>query len=145
MNNQIISEDEIDKLRGNNKNCIIVMGGEPVVTNHTISLCQNYFKKKDFGIEVMIINSTTKSNDLIPILSDGSLFNNNILYKILVSRGRIAEEVKQLITQSLINNQMIFILLMLKQTLKTSKNLLGINLYKNLALLWKLMNQTQQK
>ena len=103
MNNQIISEDEIDKLRGNNKNCIIVMGGEPVVTNYTISYCQDYFKKKDFGIEVMIINSTTKSNDLKPILSDGSLFNNNILYKILVSRGRIAEEVKQLITQSLIN------------------------------------------
>ena len=103
MNNQIISEDEIDKLRGNNKNCIIVMGGEPVVTNHTISLCQNYFKKKDFGIEVITINSSTKANDVIPILSDGSLFNNNILYKILVSRGRIAEEVKQLITQSLTN------------------------------------------
>ena len=103
MNNQIISEDEIDKLRGNNKNCIIVMGGEPVVTNHTISLCQNYFKKKDFGIEVITINSSTKANDVIPILSDGSLFNNNILYKILVSKGRIAEEVKQLISQSLMS------------------------------------------
>ena len=103
MINQIISEAQIDTLRNNNKNCIIVMGGEPVVTNHIISLCQNYFKKKDFGIEVITINSSTKANDLISILSDGSLFNNNNLYKILVSKGRILEEVKQLITKSLIN------------------------------------------
>ncbi len=103
MNNQIISEAKIDKLRGNNKNCIIIMGGEPVVTNYTISYCQDYFKKKDFGVEAITINTSTKASDLIPILSDGSLFNNNILYKILISRGRIGEEVKQLIAQSLMN------------------------------------------
>jgi DNA polymerase-3 subunit delta len=103
MNKQIISEAQIDKLRSNNKNCIIIMGGEPVITNHTLLLCHNYFKKKEYGIESITINSSTQANDIKPILSDGSLFNNNNLYKILVSRGKISNDVKNFITQLLIN------------------------------------------
>ena len=103
MNNEIISEIQIDKLRDKNTNCIVVMGGEPVVTNHTISFCQDYFKNKDFSIEAISINSSSKANDLVPIFSDGSLFNNNSLYKIKVSRGRISEDVKELINKSITN------------------------------------------
>jgi|TARA_B110000971_G_scaffold44180_1_gene43950 DNA polymerase-3 subunit delta len=103
MKNQTAFEDQIDTLRSKNKNCIVVMGGEPVVTNHTVSLCQDYFKNKEFGIETISINSTTKVNDLVPIFSDGSLFNNNSLYKIKVARGRVSEEVKELITQSIMS------------------------------------------
>jgi len=121
MNNQITSEAEIDKLRSSHKNCIIIIGGEPVVTNHTISLCQNYFKKKNFGIEPITINSITKANELVPLLSDGSLFNNNILYKILVSGGRIADEVKQLITQSLMNKSDDFYLISVETDPKNFK------------------------
>ena len=103
MNNQIISETQIDTLRSKNKNCIIIMGGEPVITNHTISLCQDYFKKKEFGIETISINSSTQANDLVPIFSDGSLFNNNSLFKIKVEKGKISEEVKELITKSIMS------------------------------------------
>jgi DNA polymerase-3 subunit delta len=103
MINQIISEEKIDTLRNSEKNCIILIGGEPVITNSTVSLCQNYFKTKEYGIEAITINATTKANDLVSILSDGSLFNNNNLFKIIVSKGRISEEVKQLISQSIMN------------------------------------------
>ena len=103
MSNQIISEAQIDKLRSNNKNCIILLGSEPVIKNYTLSLCHNYFKKKEYGIESISINSSTEANDLKPIFSDGSLFNSNNLYKILVSKGRISDDIKSFITQLLIN------------------------------------------
>jgi DNA polymerase-3 subunit delta len=103
MNTQITSEAQIEILRSSHKNCIIVIGGEPVITNYTVSLCQQYFKKKEFGIESISINPSTKAIDLVPIFTNGSLFNSNNLYKITVAKGRISEEVKQLITQSIMS------------------------------------------
>ena len=49
----MISEVQIDTLRSKNKNCILVVGGEPVITNHTITFCQKYFQQK-----------TTNKNDV---------------------------------------------------------------------------------
>ena len=44
----MISEIQIDTLISKNKNCILVVGGEPVITNYTVTFCQNYFQQKDY-------------------------------------------------------------------------------------------------
>lgn len=129
MNNQIISEVQIDTLRSKNKNCILVVGGEPVITNHTITFCQNYFQKKDFGIETITINPKTQTDELEPIFSEGSLFSNNNLYKITVSRGRISEDVKKLITQSIISKLKDFYIISVESEFKDFKK---TSWYKNL-------------
>ncbi|MDG2253255.1 MAG: DNA polymerase III subunit delta [Methylophilaceae bacterium] len=125
----MISEIQIDTLISKNKNCILVVGGEPVITNYTVTFCQNYFQQKDFGIEAITINSTTKAGDLEPIFSDGSLFSNNNLYKITISKGRISEDVKKLITQSIISKLEDFYVISVESD---SKDFKKTSWYKNL-------------
>lgn len=125
----MISEIQIDELRSKNKNCILVVGGEPVITNYTVAFCQNYFQQKDFGIEAITVNPKTKTDELKPIFSDGSLFSNNNLYKITITKGRILDDVKKLITQSIISKLEDFYVISVESD---SKDFKKTSWYKNL-------------
>ena len=100
---QITSEKDIERLREKSKNCIVIVGGEPVITNQTLSICKKYFETINFGLETISLDLNTTISDLGPIFSDGSLFNNSTLYNISLVTGKISDNVKTTITHSISN------------------------------------------
>jgi len=100
---RITSEEQLERLRASKKNCIILLGAEPVITNETISLCNKYFRLHDFSFENITLDSNINSNNLYSFFSNGSLFSNRSLFNLTLHNGKISEDIKKIVTQSIMN------------------------------------------
>jgi DNA polymerase III subunit delta len=131
---QITSEKDIERLREKSKNCIVIVGGEPVITNQTLSICKKYFETINFGLETISLDLNTTISDLGPIFSDGSLFNNSTLYNISLVTGKISDNVKTTITHSISNRIGDFFIVNVKTDSKDFKKSTWFRLLEKISL-----------
>ena len=108
----------VKSLENLKKNCIIVVGDEPVTKNHVDVVIQEYLKIGHFDQINITIDKTTKLESIQPLFMDGSLFNNHTYFRINILNGRISEEVKQFVASAIKTNTMDLFKLHLNSTIK---------------------------
>ena len=80
-----------------NKNCLIILGNEPVVSNHIKEDIKSSTNSNNFEYHPIIIDSSLKIEQLKPLFENTSLFSNRMLFNINIPGGRITEEIKKFI------------------------------------------------
>ena len=98
MNGLDFSIEIVKNLTKIKKNCMIVVGDEPVIKNHTDRILQKYLKDSDLDQINITVDKSTKIESLQPFFMDWSLFNNHTYFRINVLSGRVPDEVKKFLT-----------------------------------------------
>jgi len=92
------------KLQDLNKNCLIILGNEPVVSNHIKEDIKSSTNSNNFEYHSIVIDSSLKIEQLKPLFENNSLFSNKTLFNINIPGGRITEEIKKFIIKVISEN-----------------------------------------
>ena len=84
----------IKKIQGLNKNCVIILGNEPVVSNHIKSDIKTYSDLNNIEYKSLRFDSSNKLDQIRPLFENTSLFSNQTIFNISITSGRILEETK---------------------------------------------------
>ena len=85
----------LKKLQDSKKNSLIILGNEPVVSNHIKKDIKESTDIEKFEYQPITIDSSLKIEKLQPIFENNSLFSNKILFNINIPGGKITEEIKK--------------------------------------------------
>ena len=94
----------IKKIEELNKNCIIILGNEPVISNHIKSDIKIYANSNEIGYQSISLDSSIKIDQIKLFFENDSLFSNKTIFNILIPGGRISDDVKKFIFNSISNN-----------------------------------------
>jgi DNA polymerase-3 subunit delta len=105
-----------EKLKELKKNCVTILGSEPVVSNHI---------KKDIrafaylnNIEYQSINFDAPINEIKLSFDNGSLFSNTTLFNISIPAGRVLEDKKKFIIEVIEENPKDFFIVHFQKSTK---------------------------
>ena len=94
----------LKKLQDSNKNCLIILGNEPVVSNHIKKDIKSSTNSNSFEYHPIVIDSSLKIEQLKLLFENNSLFSNRMLFNINIPGGRITEEIKKFIIKVISEN-----------------------------------------
>ena len=97
-------KDILNKLQDSRKNSLIILGDEPVISNHIKEHIKASTKINHFEYQSITIDTSLKIEKLKPIFENNSLFSNKTLFNINIPGGRIAEEIKKLTVKIISEN-----------------------------------------
>ncbi|MGE4596423.1 MAG: DNA polymerase III subunit delta [Methylophilaceae bacterium] len=87
----------IQLLQEKNKNCLIVTGNEPVITNSIKDDISKFCAKTNIDKKIVTCEATSKVDELKTTLQNQSLFNAKILLDITFHNGKINSDLKSFI------------------------------------------------
>ena len=88
-------ENIIKKIVGLNKNCVIILGNEPVVCNHIKTDIKLFTDLNNIENKSISFDSSNKLDQIKPLFENTSLFSNQTLFSISIAGGRILDETKK--------------------------------------------------
>ena len=94
----------IQKIQGLNKNCVIILGDEPVVSNHIKSDIKNYTDLNNIEYKLISFDSSNKLDQIRPLFENSSLFSSKTIFSISIASGRILEETKSFLVKIISEN-----------------------------------------
>ena len=94
----------IQKIQGLNKNCVIILGDEPVVSNHIKTDIKNYTDLNNIEYKLINFDSSNKLDQIRPVFDNSSLFSNKTIFSISIASGRILEETKNFLVKVISEN-----------------------------------------
>lgn len=95
----------IKKLQDLKKNCVIILGNEPVISNHIKKDIRFFADSNNIENQSIILNSLNKLDQMRPLFENTSLFSNQTLFNIAIPGGRILEETKKFIIKVISENR----------------------------------------
>ena len=104
MGSNFSPKEIIEKIKELNKNCIIILGNEPVVSNHIKKEIRCFSDLNNIEYKSINLDKTTKLNDVKPLFENDSLFTNKTQFSILISSGRLLDGIKQFIVKVILDN-----------------------------------------
>jgi len=101
----------IKKIQDLNKNCVIILGNEPVVSNHIKKDIKTFSDLNNIEYKSIQFDSSNKVEQIRPLFNNTSLFTNQTIFSISIASGRILEETKKfLVKVTSENNNDLFII-----------------------------------
>jgi len=101
----------IQKIQGLNKNCVIIIGDEPVVSNHIKTDIKNYTDLNNIEYKLINFDSSNKLDQIRPVFDNSSLFSNKTIFSISIASGKILEETKKFLVKEISENNNDFFIL----------------------------------
>ena len=101
----------IQKIQGLNKNCVIILGDEPVVSNHIKTDIKNYTDLNKIEYKLINFDSSNKLDQIRPLFENSSLFSNKTIFSISIASGKILEETKKFLVKEISENNNDFFIL----------------------------------
>ena len=95
----------IKKIQDLNKNCLIILGNEPVVSNHIKKDIRSFTDSNNIEYQSISIDSLNKLDQIKPLFENNSLFSNQTLFIISIPSGRIPEDTKKFIVKVILKNK----------------------------------------
>jgi DNA polymerase-3 subunit delta len=95
----------IKKIQDLNKNCLIILGNEPVVSNHIKKDIRSFTDSNNIEYQSISIDSLNKLDQIKPLFENNSLFSNQTLFIISIPGGRIPEDTKKFIVKVILENK----------------------------------------
>tara|TARA_Y100000022_G_scaffold43132_1_gene35763 strand:+ start:15196 stop:16218 length:1023 start_codon:yes stop_codon:yes gene_type:complete len=89
------SEIIIEKARKKGKNAILIIGEEPVIRKHINNVIKKFSTQNNLEQVRIEVDSATKLNTINEKFSSDSLFSQGSILKIIISTGKISEEIKK--------------------------------------------------
>jgi DNA polymerase-3 subunit delta len=101
----------IEKIQGLNKNCVIILGNEPVVSNHIKTDIRYFTDLNNIELQSINFDSSNKLDQIKTLFENNSLFSNQTLFSISIAGGRTLDETKKFIVKVVSeNNSDLFII-----------------------------------
>ena len=119
----------IEKIKELNKNCVIILGNEPVVSTHIKKEIKSFTDLNNIEYQSINFDTPDKINDLRLLFDNGSLFSNKTLYSISIAAGRVLDEIKKFIIKGIEENSNDFFIIHFQ---KSTKELLKSSWYQEL-------------
>ena len=94
----------IEKIKELNKNCVIILGGEPVVSNHIKKEIRTFTDLHNIEYQLINLETSNKLNEVKVLFENESLFSNHFLYSLSITGGRVLEEVKKFLVKVISEN-----------------------------------------
>jgi len=94
----------IKKIQGLNKNCVIILGDEPVISNHIKTDIKNYTDLNNIEYKLISFDSSNKLDQIKPLFENTSLFSNKIIFSISIASGRVLDETKKFLVKVISEN-----------------------------------------
>jgi len=108
----------IEKVKELKKNCIVILGDEPVVSDHIRKEIRSFTNSNNIEYQPINFDGATKTNEIKSLFENESLFSNETLYDINIPAGRILVETKKFITDIISKNQNNFFIIHFQKTTK---------------------------
>ena len=108
----------IEKIKELKKNCITILGDEPVVSNHIKKEIRSFTNSNNIEYQPINFDGTTKTNEIKSLFENESLFSNETLYIINIPVGRILVETKKFIIDTISVNQNDFFIVHFQKSTK---------------------------
>ncbi len=108
----------IEKIKGLNKNCIVILGDEPVVSNHIKEEIKNFTDSNNIEFYSINFDASSKTNEMKSMFENESLFSNKSLFSINIPAGRILVDTKKFITNVISENQNDFFIIHFQKSTK---------------------------
>ena len=94
----------IKKIQDLNKNCVIILGNEPVVSNHIKKDIKTFSDLNNIEYKSIQFDSSNKVEQIRPLFNNTSLFTNQTIFSISIASGRILEETKKFLVKVISEN-----------------------------------------
>jgi DNA polymerase-3 subunit delta len=94
----------VEKLKELNKNCVIILGSEPVVSNHIKKEIRSFTDLHNIEYQFINFEISSKINEVKALFENESLFSNQFLYGVSFSGGRVLEDVKKFLVKLISEN-----------------------------------------
>jgi len=120
----------IEKIKELKKNCVIVLGNEPVVSNHIKKEIRFFTDLNNIEFQSINFDTPDKINEVKLLFDNGSLFSNITLFSINIPTGRVLEETKKFIVNAIRENSNNFFILHFQ---KSTKELLKSSWFQELS------------
>tara|TARA_B100000795_G_scaffold136640_1_gene102048 strand:- start:2571 stop:3590 length:1020 start_codon:yes stop_codon:yes gene_type:complete len=108
----------IEKIKELNKNCVVILGNEPVVLNHIKKEIRSFTDLNNIEYQSINFDTPDKINDLKLIFDNGSLFSNKTLFNISIPAGRVLENTKKFIIKVVAENSNDFFIIHFQKSTK---------------------------
>ena len=125
----------LSNLKENNKNCMVVVGKEPMQISSVKDDINNSCHKDSVDKITVKIENSYDLNDLDHALNSQSLFSSKMLYEIEVSDGLIKKEIKDILVKNIKANAEDYFIFYFKKSFKDYKKQNWFELLKNLSLM----------
>lgn len=94
----------IEKVKELNKQCVIILGNEPVLSNHIKREIRSFTDLNNIQHQSINLDSPNKINEIKLLFDNDSLFSNRTLFNINIPAGRILEDTKKFIIKVIAEN-----------------------------------------
>ena len=94
----------VERIKKLNKNCVIVLGNEPVVSNHIKKEIRSFTNSNNIEYQSITFSAPDKINEIKKLFDNGSLFSNETLFSISIPAGRVLEDTKKFIIKVVAEN-----------------------------------------
>ena len=108
----------IERIKELNKNCVIVLGNEPVVSNHIQKEIRSFADFNNIEYQSINFSASDKINEVKLLFDNGSLFSNTNLFNINLAAGRVLEDTKKFILKSVEENSKDFFIVHFQRSTK---------------------------
>ncbi len=119
----------IGKIKELNKNCVIILGNEPVVSNHIKKEIRSFTDLNNIEYQAINLDAANKINEIKLLFENESLFSNEKIFSISMPAGRVLVETKNFISSVIINNPKDFFIIHFQ---KPTKELLKSTWYQEI-------------
>ena len=101
----------IGKIKELNKNCVVILGNEPVVSNHIKKEIRAFTDSNNIEYQAINLDAAYKINEIKLLFENESLFSTEKLFSISMPAGRVLVETKNFISDVILNNPTDFFIL----------------------------------
>ena len=108
----------IEKLKELNKNCVIILGNEPVLSNHIKKEIKYFTDLHNIEYVSISFETSNKLNEIKPLFENESLFSNQSLYNISLPGGRVLDEMKNFLVNVITENANDFFIIHFQKSTK---------------------------
>ncbi|MDC6484407.1 DNA polymerase III subunit delta [Methylophilaceae bacterium] len=95
----------IKKIKNLNKNCVIILGNEPVVSNHIKKDIRSFTDLNNIEHQSINLDTSKKLDQIKPLFENNSLFSSQTIFSISVASGRVSEDTKKFIVKVILENK----------------------------------------
>ena len=108
----------VERIKKLNKNCVIVLGNEPVVSNHIKKEIRSFTNSNNIEYQSITFSAPDKINEIKKLFDNGSLFSNETLFSISIPAGRVLEDTKKFIIKVVAENSNNFFIIHFQKSTK---------------------------
>jgi len=94
----------IKKIKALNKNCVMILGNEPVVSNHIKKDIRSFTDLNNIEYQSISLDSSNKLEQIKLLFENNSLFSSQTIFSISIPGGRILEDTKKFIVKIILEN-----------------------------------------